>query len=45
MAYYKKTPNIEESKTPPALHFSKCQGYLQGSKKYPRIPDTTEIEE
>ncbi|MFC2161581.1 hypothetical protein ACFLRX_08020 [Acidobacteriota bacterium] len=33
MAYYKKTSNNEESKTPLTVHNSKSQNYFQGKEK------------
>jgi len=45
LAYYKKTPNIEELKMPLTLHYSKRQDCYQSSQERFEIFDTTEIGE
>jgi len=45
MAEYKKTSNIEESKMPPAIHFSKRRYNIQGSQYRYEIANTSKIGE
>lgn len=43
MAYYKKTPNSEESKKPLTIQNMKRQGSIQGSQKSFEMSDSSII--
>jgi|GEM_PF-6236557 len=45
MAYYKKTPENEESKTTSAIQYAKRQSYFQRKQKDFKTSDTSEIRE